>query len=210
MNTIKFKLSGDCIMLQNGQTANPRNQYAKRLKELNKDKKRKGADVDAILDKMADVEVESCLYWRDDMGLYLPADNIRAAFIDGAKLSRGGANVKRYCFVTGPAKLEYTGPQDVAGIVADKQFHYEGIVKVGMVKVPKTRAVVRDWSCIIEIGLMPGDVIDERDVIKYMTDAGLYCGIGASRTYGFGRFDVQVADAKGKFPKRKSTAAAAK
>ena len=71
MKTIQFRLSGDCIMLQNGQTANPRNKYAKRLKELNKDKKRKGADVDAILDKMADVEVESCLYWRDDMGLYL-------------------------------------------------------------------------------------------------------------------------------------------
>jgi len=38
MKTIKFKLTGDCMMMQNGQTANPRNKYAKRLKELNKDK----------------------------------------------------------------------------------------------------------------------------------------------------------------------------
>jgi hypothetical protein len=90
----------------------------------------------------------------------MPAENIRAAFIDGAKLSRGGANVKRYCFVPsmGPAKLIYDGPQDVAGIVADKNFHYEAIVKVGMVKVPKSepyrsRLVMRDrnrshaWRC---------------------------------------------------------------
>jgi len=208
MNTVKFRLSGDCLMLQNGQTANPRNKFAKRLKELNKDKKRKGADVDAILDKMADVEVESCLYWNDRLGLHMPAENIRAAFIDGAKLSRGGANVKRYCFVMGPAKIKYDGPQDIAGIVADKNFHYEAIVKVGMVKVPKSRAVVHDWSCEIEIGLMPGDVIDEKDVIKYMTDAGMYCGIGASRTYGFGRFTAVAADAKGKYPKAKLAAAA--
>ena len=208
MKTIKFKLTGDCMMMQNGQTANPRNKYAKRLKELNKDKKRKGADVDAILDKMADCEVESCLYYNDKLGLHMPAENIRATLVDGAKLSKGGANVKRYCFVMGPAKLVYDGPQDIAGIVADKAFHYEAIVKVGMSKVAKSRAIIRDWSCVIEIGLMPGDVIDEKDIIKYMTDAGLYCGIGASRTYGFGRFDVQVADKKGKFPKQSKSMAA--
>ena len=55
---------------------------------------------------------------------------------------------------------------------------------------------------------MPGDVIDEKDVIKYMTDAGMYCGIGASRTYGFGRFTAVAADAKGKYPKAKLAAAA--
>lgn len=208
MQTIKFKLTGDCLQLQNGQTANPRNKFAKLLKQLNKDKKRKGADVDAILDKMANVEVESCLYWDDAMGLHIPAENIRASFVDGAKLSKGGASVKRYCFVLGPAKLIYDGPQDIAGIVADKAFHYEAIVKVGMVKVPKTRAVVRNWSAEIEIAYMPGDVIDEKDIIKYMTDAGLYCGIGASRTYGFGRFTAVAANAKGKYPK--ATAMAAK
>ena len=108
----------------------------------------------------------------------------------------------------GPAKLVYDGPQDVAGIVADHNFRYDALVTVNRVKVPKSRAIVRDWSCVVEIGLMPGDVIDEKDIIKYMTDAGLYCGIGASRTYGFGRFDVQVADAKGKFPKRSKSMAA--
>ena len=212
MNTIRFKLSGDCMMLQNGQTANPRNKYAKRLKELNKDKKRKGADVDAILDQMADVEVESCLYYNDALGLHMPASNIRAALIDGAKLSRGGSQVKRSCFVLQDAKIVYDGPQDVAGIVADKNFHYEAIVKVGMVKVPKSRAIVRDWSCTVEIAYMPGNVVDERDIIKYMTDAGLYCGIGASRTLGFGRFEAVEVDAKGKPVKRgkSSMAAAAK
>jgi hypothetical protein len=210
MKTVKFRLSGDVLMLQNGQTANPRNQYAKRLKELGKDKKRKGADVDAILDQMSDVEVESCLYWRDDLGIYMPASNIRAALIDGAKLSKGGANVKRYCMVTKPAKIIYDGPQTVEGIVADPDFRYDAIVKVGMVKVPKSRAIIRDWSCEVEVDLMPGNVIDERDIIKYMTDAGLYCGIGASRTLAFGRFEVEVANAKGKFPKRKAASLAAK
>ena len=45
-----------------------------------------------------------------------------------------------------------------------------------------------------------------------MTDAGLYCGIGASRTLGFGRFESVEIDAKGKPVKRgkSSMAAAAK
>ena len=96
MNTIRFRLNGKTpLMLQNGQTANPRNRYAKRLKELNKDKKRKGADVDAVLDQMADVEVESCLYYNERDGIHIPAENIRASLIEGAKLSRGGSQVKR-------------------------------------------------------------------------------------------------------------------
>jgi len=213
MNTIRFRLEGSGpLMLQNGQTANPRNKYAKRLKELCKDKKRKGADVDAILDQIADVEVESCLYWNDELGLHIPAANIRASLIEGAKLSRGGTQVKRTCFVLEDAKLLYDGPQDIEGIVADKDFHYEAIVKVGMVKVPKSRAIVPNWSCEVEVAYMPGNVVDERDIIKYMTDAGLYSGIGASRSLGFGRFNAVEIDAKGKPVKRRktSTAAAAK
>ena len=66
-----------------------------------------------------------------------------------------------------------------------------------------------DWSCTVEIAYMPGNVVDERDIIKYMTDAGLYCGIGASRTLGFGRFEAVEVDAKGKPVKRGKSAMAA-
>ena len=213
MNTIRFRLNGKTpLMLQNGQTANPRNRYAKRLKELNKDKKRKGADVDAVLDQMADVEVESCLYYNERDGIHMPAENIRASLIEGAKLSRGGSQVKRTCFVYENATLSYDGPKDVAGFVANKDFHHEAIVKVGMVKVPKSRAIIPEWSCDIEVAYMPGNVVDDRDIIKYMIDAGLYSGIGASRSLGYGRFDAVEIDAKGKPVKRRkvSTAAAAK
>ena len=198
MNTIRFRLSGDCIMLQNIQTANPRNKYAKLLKQLTADKKRKGADVDAILDEISDVEVESCLYFNEELGLHIPAANIRAALIDGAKLSKLGRDIDRYCVVGGDAKLVYPGPQTVQGIVEDPDCRYDAIVKVGMSKVPKSRAIFRNWSADIEILYMADNKMDARAIKKCMTDAGLFCGIGASRRIGFGRFDCVEIDEKGR------------
>ena len=198
MNTIRFQLSGDCMMMQNIQTANPRNKYAKLLKQLTADKKRKGADVDAILDEIADTEVEACLYYNEELGVHLPAANIRAALIDGAKLSKLGRDIDRYCAVGGDAKLVYPGPQTVQGIVEDPEHRYDALVKVGMSTVPKSRAIFRDWSCEVEIHYMAGNKMDARLIKKCMTDAGLFCGIGASRRLGFGRFHCQEIDENGR------------
>ena len=198
MNTIRFRLSGDCIMLQNIQTANPRNKYAVRLKQLSGDKKRKGADIDAIMDEISDVEVESCLYFNDDLGIHLPAANIRASLIDGAKLSKLGRDIDRYCMVGGDSKLIYPGPQTIQGIVEDPEHRYDAIVKVGMAKVPKSRAIFRDWSCDIDVHYMADNKMDARLIKKCMTDAGMFCGIGASRRLGFGRFQCVEIDEQGR------------
>jgi hypothetical protein len=205
MPDVTFLLQGERLMLQNNQTANPRNKYARRLKELNTKKKGKTADVDAILDQMALVEFEACLYLNDKGKVVIPAENIRAALIEGAKLSKGGAACKRYCSVMRDAVLEYDGPKTLKGLLKDDRFHYESLVKVNGKMIPKTRAVFYDWSAEITITYMQ-DEMDEAAIVKYITDAGMYTGIGASRGWGWGRFDVSVADGNGKY--RMNSAAA--
>ena len=47
MNSITFRITGrTALMMDNNQTADPRNQYAMRLKELHKASKSIGADVE--------------------------------------------------------------------------------------------------------------------------------------------------------------------
>ena len=66
----------------------------------------------------------------------------------------------------------------------------------------KRRAIVPNWTMEVEVGYIPtrlksGEVIDHNDIIRWMTDAGRHCGIGAGCSYGFGRFEVvQITVAK--------------
>lgn len=205
MNSITFRITGrGPLMMDNNQTADPRNEYAKRLKELHKASKRKGADVDAILEKQSILRVKAGLYWNKELGLYIPAANLRAAFIDGAKLDRMGANCKRYAIIAGPAKLIHNGSDDLDELANDPRYRYDSIMKSGMVQVPTTRAIVPEWSCEFTINYSGNDKMNRDDIIHFVTQSGNFCGIGASRGYGFGRFSVEVQDAKGKYPKRKA------
>tara|TARA_R100001163_G_C5061698_1_gene198640 strand:+ start:1810 stop:2421 length:612 start_codon:yes stop_codon:yes gene_type:complete len=197
MHTVKFLLSGEFLMMQNGQLANPRNKYARRMKELMVEKKKKNSDTDAIQDKLSDVEWEGGLYFKEDIGPYLPAEMIRACLIQGAKLSKGGASVKRTCFVLVDAPLQYDGPRDMEGLREDHGFRDERMAVVSMRRVLKTRPVFRDWEAEVEISYIP-EAVDPDDIIRYMTDAGLYIGIGTGRSLGFGRFEA-IAQVDGKY-----------
>lgn len=193
------------MMMQNGDLANPRNKFARRMKELMVAKKKPKADKDAIQDILCDVEWEGGLYWNAKLGPHLPAEMIRACLIQGAKLSKGGASVKRTCFVLEDAKLEYKGPRDLESLKLDPAFRDERMCVVNGKRVLKTRPVFRDWKATVAVQYMPQAVAPE-DITKYMTDAGLYIGIGTARGLGFGRFDCTPAKAK----RTRKTAAAAK
>ncbi len=198
MKVMTFRITGrpdTPMMMHNNQTADPRNHYAKVLAELHTDYKRRGSDKAAILDKMAIQRVAAGLYWNDALGLHIPASNLRATVIDGAKLSRGGANCKRYVQVAGPARIKYKGPSNLEDIANDPRFRYDSIMKNGganAVQVPTTRAIIPEWECEFSLILIDNTKMTEKDLIKYVTDAGLYCGVGASRTHGFGRFTTEV------------------
>ena len=207
MKTITFRITGrTALMMDNNQTADPRNEYARRIKELHKASKRKGADVDSILEQQSILRVKAGLYWNKELGLHLPAANLRGTFIDGAKLDRMGANCKRYAVIAGPAKLIHDGSDDLEELANDPRYRYDSIMKTGMVQVPTTRAVVPSWSCEFSINYAGSDKMSRDDIIHYVTQAGLFCGIGGSRGYGFGRFDVEVMGANGKYPKKAKAA----
>lgn len=197
MQSIKFLLEGNVLMMQNGQLANPRNKYAREMKRLTTERRARNADKDTLQDKICDTEWEGGLYFNEELGPYLPSEVIRAALIQGAKLTRGGASVKRTCFVFEDAPVQYDGPRDLEGLREDLSFRDERMAVIAQKRVLKTRPIFHDWKAEVEIHYMP-DAVNPDDIIRYMTDAGLYIGIGTGRSLGFGRFD-SIAEVDGAF-----------
>ena len=212
MNQLTFRISGNLLMLDNNQTADPRNKYAKRLAEINKAMKSKTADKEALLEQQSQTLVEAGCYYNEQLGMHLPEKCIRGSVIEGAKLHRLGAAITKYCFFGGPSQLKYHGPQTPAGISTDPRFRYDTIIrnKTNGASLPITRTVIPDWSCEFTISIIQNTKLDSDMLIQAVVDAGLYCGIGASRKFSFGRYNVEMKDAKGKWVPVTTQSAAAK
>ena len=212
MNQLTFRISGNLLMLDNNQTADPRNKYAKRLAEINKAMKSKTADKEALLEQQSQTLVEAGCYYNEQLGMHLPEKCIRGSVIEGAKLRRLGAAITKYCFFGGPSELKYHGPQTPAGISTDPRFRYDTIIrnKTNGASLPITRTVIPDWSCEFTISIIQNTKLDSDMLIQAVVDAGLYCGIGASRKFSFGRYNVEMKDAKGKWVPVTTQSAAAK
>tara|TARA_R100000234_G_scaffold18913_3_gene10588 strand:+ start:938 stop:1576 length:639 start_codon:yes stop_codon:yes gene_type:complete len=212
MKQLHFRISGKLLMLDNNQTADPRNRYAKELAALNKAMKSKTADKNALLEQQSQKLVEAGCYYNEEIGMHLPEKCIRGSVIDGAKLHRLGTAITKYCFFGGDTPLKYEGPQTPQGISTDPRFRYDTIIrnKTNGASLPITRTVIPDWSCEFTINIIQNTKLDSDMLIQAVVDAGLYCGIGASRKFSFGRYDVQVKNAKGKWVSPVAQAAAAK
>ncbi len=200
MKTMKICITGTTpLLMHNSRLANPFDKFAQKLSELNKDKKRKGVDKLAVLKQMADTEWKGGLYHGEtdpvtsDVGPYIPSGMIHACIQQGAKISRGGRTVSRALTVLNARNtLNYTGPRTLKGMLAKSEvFMDQRIVKVGMAKVLRTRPVFHEWSFTAELAFSP-EVIDQKDLLKYIEDAGAYEGLGDGRSKGMGRFTVEV------------------
>ncbi len=189
---VKFKGSTP-LMMHNGQLANPFNPFARKLSDLNTEKKRKGVDKLAVLGQMADVEWEGGLYFDAEVGPHIPAMMVRTAIQEGAKLTRGGRTVLRTVNISPPKiPLQYKGPREMEALKADLKFRDQRLVKVQMAKVLRTRPIFPTWSIEFDV-IYNEDGIDVKDLVKYIRDAGQFEGLAEGRgKLGMGRFDVEI------------------
>jgi hypothetical protein len=191
--TVQIQLRGvSPLLCHNGQTADPRNTYAKAMKAVSGKRKKTDADYD----EMARLEWLAGLY-RIDGDLVIPDYVLESAMIKGAMKSKRGPQAKCGLFFTEHALLEFDGKPDaitddtLAEMFASGQFTHTIGVKVGMAKVMRTRPIFRNWSISLYAQYDP-DVLNLRDVDEIATDAGKLVGIGDWRPK-HGRFDAEVA-----------------
>lgn len=190
--TVQIRFQGvSPLLCHNGQTADPRNTYAKAIKAVSSKRKKTDADYD----EMARLEWLAGLY-RIDGDLVIPDYVIESTMIGGAKKSKRGPQAKCGLFFTEHAALQFSGKPDVindetlAEMFASGDFTHTIGVKVGMSKVMRTRPIFRNWSLKALCQFDP-DVLNLRDIEEIASDAGKLVGLGDWRPK-HGRFDADV------------------
>jgi len=182
---VTYKLTSSApLLMHNGQTADPTNKWAKALKQVSS----KRVKTDADYEEMARIEFLASLY-MDANGPILPPNMIDAMIVNAAKKSKEGQVAKSGCFCLNVARLDYDGPRITDELVADDNFRFVAIVRVGMARVARTRPVFREWSANVRLHIEP-TLVNVARVDEWMRVAGTQIGIGDWRPQ-YGRFTAE-------------------
>ena len=186
--SLKLRLRGASPMIEhNGQTANPLNKYSKQLKAVSG--KRNKTDED--FEKMAKIEFNAGWYLGEKGEFTLPAHNIEAAMLEGAKKNKNGRLVQGGAFVVDDPALEFKGSKKTVDQLWDGGEHALMVsVRVQRNRVMRTRPLVpAGWSSVVEVKYDPA-IVQPEAIVQALEVAGLERGLGDWRPK-YGRFVVE-------------------
>ena len=114
---------------------------------------------------------------------------MEAALVKAASLERRGPKAKAGLVVRENLLLEYDGPKDVEALWASGDFVLRTGVRVGPVRVMRTRPRFTDWQAEVVVDYLP-HLLNGADIETFLRAAGEQIGIGDWRPR-FGCFVVQ-------------------
>lgn len=175
------------LIMHSCQCVNPLHPIARELKKYTS--KRTKTEEDLL--KISDLEWESGAYWKDDIGLYIPGENVEATIRNGAKLNKQGKNIERFVSVTDLyIPLDYGEKLTKEQLINNYEYRDTRIMVVQRSKVVRTRPRFDQWK--IQFNLMyDEEKIDLDTIIQALENAGKYVGLCDSRPK-YGKFAVIV------------------
>jgi len=183
--TIDFHVRGVApLLMHNGRLADPMNPVAKAMKAITS--KRKKTDEDLI--QLANLEFLGGLYVNEQGAPVLPGEVIEGALVNGAKKTKRGKDAKSAIIVDGNFPLIYTGPKTAEGLCSDSHFRYVALVRIGQVRIMRTRPMFKEWECKFTVHYLE-EVFNPQEVLDFVTTAGRVAGFGDGRPR-FGRFEI--------------------
>ncbi|CAN8142530.1 conserved hypothetical protein [uncultured Thiomicrorhabdus sp.] len=194
MQTLNVKFKGiDTLLVNNPQTSDPLNKYAKEHKRIYS--KRSKTDEDVL--KMREIELRSKIYWDDEIGLYVPSTWVLAS-ITGISWARGKVSktaIRSAVFPSEPKlKLEFEGSSSIKepiDIVKNDKFHNVVSLKQGQNRLVKASPIFHKWSFRLDIDFDPS-VINENELKDLITHGAMYGGFGDFRpTHGRATVEFQ-------------------
>jgi hypothetical protein len=171
------------LILHNGQTADPLNRHSVSIAEITGKRKKTEADHR----EMAKREWFAGLYLFNGEPC-IPFQMLEAALIEGAKKEKRGPAAKAGILVEQHARLEYVGPRKPEQLWKDERFQLRVPVRVGQVRVMRTRPRFDGWSAEVVVKYLPS-LLNPEHVRGFLTAAGEQVGLGDWRPR-FGRFLV--------------------
>jgi hypothetical protein len=196
MNTIKYVVTIEIgrILMHNGQTADPLNEYAQQIKQITNKRQNKTVDDHKELSRL---EFEAGLWLDSDGKPAIPDCAVEKMFETAAgKVKRGGATSAKSTVnvLEDFATLKYDGPSTIEELWADKRFVMRRIVNPNPsaakpTKGVRTRPIFRNTSCSFTLCVADGS-FGSKEVEDVLTFAGANVGLGDWRPK-YGRFVVK-------------------
>lgn len=195
MKTIAMRWTGITPLIMHADTlVDPLSPLKKAMERITAKRSNK---TDEDHESIAQVEMAAALYWDDELGVYLPDDNVLKCLIEAARLTKEGKNVER-----GVRLAETRMPLKYAGRLSDREalcksalHRYRKPVVVSRQRVVRTRPIFREWSVDVTVHFDPQVVKDADLLLNWARVAGDMVGMG-NRRIGkggqFGRFQVEA------------------
>lgn len=177
------------LIMHNSQLADPDNTYALKIQKIT-DKKKNMTPSDRA--EVARLKFLGGLYYDDEIGPYLPAENVFRSLIKAGTTTRQGGKVEMAVeFFDTRAPLEYDGPRDSGELFGDGYTVYvdRRLVGVNRVKIPAVRPIFPKWAASFEIE-MDYSVLSSADFASIAERAGRV-GVGDFRRF-YGKYSVRL------------------
>lgn len=165
------------LIMHSNQGVNPLHPLTKEMKQYTS--KRKKTDED--YEKIADLEWESGLYWKDEIGCYIPAECVEATIRNGAKANKKGTHIQKFVSVEPLYIPLYYGenlPKDK--LKADLKYRDVRIMKIQNASILRTRPRFDTWQIEFIVNYEESQ-IDLESVVQSIDYAGKYVGLCDSR-----------------------------
>lgn len=171
------------LIMHSCQCVNPLHPISKELKKYTS--KRNKTDEDLI--KISDLEWEAGAYWKDDLGLYIPAENVEATIQNGAKANKKGKDIEKYVNVTDLYIPFFYGENlTKEELIQNYEYRDTRIMTVQRSKILRTRPRFDQWNITFNV-MYNEEKIDLETIVNAMEYAGSYVGLCDSRPK-YGKF----------------------
>jgi hypothetical protein len=175
--------------MHSAQAASPSNKFAKAMKEFSS--KRTKTDEDRAA--MARIDWEAALYYDEEIGPYIPGENIFACLLGGARITKNGKKIERGLSIeTFQAPLFYAGPRDKEALWGDGESPFVDYrtVRIGQQRVERCRPWFPEWEFTADF-VLDYSIMELEEFERIAADAGRFEGLGDFRRM-YGRFDAKV------------------
>ena len=187
MKNLKVTWKGTSpLIMHSCKCVNPLHPISVELKKYTSKKKKTEDD----LKKISDLEWESGAYWKEGLGLYIPAENVRATLVNGAKEIRKGTDIQKYVDILDLyIPFNYGENLTKQELIDSYEYRDTRPMTVNRAKVIRTRPRFNQWNITFKMRY-DETKIDLDVIMMSLKNAGSYIGLCDSNKYGYGRFVV--------------------
>lgn len=184
MKTLRVTWKGITpLIMHSCKCVNPLHPIAKELKKYTSKKNKTEEDLNII----SDLEWKAGAYWDDEIGLYIPGENVEATIQNGAKANKKGKDIQKYVDVKDLyIPFNYGENLTLDELVSKYEYRDTRPMNVQRSKVIRTRPRFDQWNITFTL-VYNEDKIDLDTIMNAIEYAGQYVGLCDSRPK-YGKF----------------------